>query len=144
MASFCLIIHVSGLPRDHQWRGYHGYYGGLALSGFKAFAATGFSGDRKSCSCCLSSLPTSAMQVWIAKPLPHRQGLLIPDNTLVCSLHGGCIDLEDGDYDGDLLAFTSDADFLHLLNAASVRNLHTLLTEVETEVCTELTKKEPT
>eukprot|EP00971_Amphidinium_carterae_P169789 3363946-Amphidinium_carterae.1 len=33
---------------------------------------------------------------------------MVPNNTIICSLLGGAINLEDGDYDGDLLAFSQD------------------------------------
>ena len=58
----------------------------------------------------------SDIQVWKARPLPAH-AWLVPDNCCICTTRGsGCVALGGGDYDGDLLMFTSNptlVEFLH-------------------------------
>ena len=58
----------------------------------------------------------SDIQVWEACPLP-KYAWFVPDNCCICTANGsGCVSLGGGDYDGDLLMFTSNPILLRFLD----------------------------
>ena len=58
----------------------------------------------------------SDIQVWEACPLPEH-AWFVPDNCCICTKIGsGCVSLGGGDYDGDLLMFTSNPILLEFLD----------------------------
>ena len=58
----------------------------------------------------------SDIQVWEACPLPVH-AWFVPDNCCICTTIGsGCVSLGGGDYDGDLLMFTSNPILLKFLD----------------------------
>ena len=58
----------------------------------------------------------SDIQVWEACPLPEH-AWFVPDNGCICTTVGsGCVSLGGGDYDGDLLMFTSNPILLEFLS----------------------------
>ena len=57
----------------------------------------------------------SDIQVLEACPLPNY-AWFVPDNCCICTTKGsGCVSLGGGDYDGDLLMFTSNPTLLRFL-----------------------------
>ena len=60
--------------------------------------------------------PSSGIQVWEARPLPPF-AWLVPDYCCTCTTRGsGCVALGSGDYDGDLLMFTSNPTLLEVMH----------------------------
>ncbi|CAL1132630.1 unnamed protein product, partial [Cladocopium goreaui] len=56
------------------------------------------------------------LEVWEACPLP-KYAWFVPDNCCICTANGsGCVSLGGGDYDGDLLMFTSNPILLRFLD----------------------------